>query len=144
MKELEFFFIKPDAVRRNLIGEILRRFEAGGLKIVALKMTVMTREQAEKLYDIHKGKPFFEKLVNYVTSGPVVVGVLEGEDAVRKAREIVGSTDPQKAKPGTIRRDFGISITENSVHAADSRERSSYEMSIFFSEKELLVSESEA
>jgi nucleoside-diphosphate kinase len=124
--------IKPDGVRRGLIGEIINRFERRGLKIVALKMVKMDRKTAELLYEEHKGKSFFEDLINYVTSGPVVCMVIEGEDAVQVVRRMIGNTDPKEAPPGTIRGDFALSKSENIIHASDSLEKAKREMSIFF------------
>ncbi len=118
--ELEFVMIKPDGVKRGLIGEIISRIERKGLKIRALKMVRMSREQAETLYEEHKGKPFFEDLVNYVTSGPVVVMVVEGPKAVQVVRKMVGATDGAEAEPGSIRGDFALSKARNIVHATDS------------------------
>ncbi len=127
-----FAFIKPDAVERNLVGRILARFEEEGFRIVALRMVRMTRSQAEKLYSVHVGKPFYQELVDYVTSGPVVLMVLEGEDAVRRVREIIGATNPREAAPGTIRAEYGLDVTRNTIHAADSLENAVREMMIFF------------
>ncbi|MDT7861303.1 MAG: nucleoside-diphosphate kinase [Saccharolobus sp.] len=130
--ERTFVMIKPDGVRRGLIGEIINRFERRGLKIVALKMVKMDRKTAELLYEEHKGKSFFEDLINYVTSGPVVCMVIEGEDAVQVVRRMIGNTDPKEAPPGTIRGDFALSKSENIIHASDSLEKAKREMSIFF------------
>ncbi|BDB97125.1 nucleoside-diphosphate kinase [Saccharolobus caldissimus] len=130
--ERTFVMIKPDGVRRGLIGEIINRFERRGLKIVALKMVKMDRKTAELLYEEHKGKSFFEDLINYVTSGPVVCMVIEGEDAVQVVRRMIGNTDPKEAPPGTIRGDFALSKSENVIHASDSLEKAKREMSIFF------------
>ena len=127
-----FAFIKPDAVERNLVGRILARFEEEGFRIVALRMVRMTRSQAEKLYSVHVGKPFYKELVDYVTSGPVVLMVLEGEDAVKRVREIIGATNPREAAPGTIRAEYGLDVTRNTIHAADSLENAVREMMIFF------------
>jgi len=133
-----FAFIKPDAVERNLVGRILARFEEEGFRIVALRMVRMTRSQAEKLYSVHVGKPFYQKLVDYVTSGPVVLMVLEGEDAVRKVREIIGATNPREAAPGTIRAEYGLDVTRNTIHAADSPENAVREMTIFFTQDDIV------
>ena len=141
MSELEFVMIKPDAVKRGLIGEIISRIERKGLKIKALKMIQMSREMAEKLYEEHRGKPFFEDLVGYVTSGPVVVMVVEGPNAVQVMRKMIGDTDGSKAEPGTIRGDFALSKTRNLIHATDSPEKVEREMSIFFKKEELLNTE---
>ena len=124
--------IKPDGVQKNLIGEIYRRFEQGGLRIVAARMLHLTREQAEGFYAVHQQRPFYADLVNYMTSGPVVVQVLEGEDAIRRNREIMGATDPAAAAPGTIRADFADSIEENVVHGSDASETAAREIDFFF------------
>ncbi|MEM1873659.1 MAG: nucleoside-diphosphate kinase, partial [Acidilobaceae archaeon] len=134
--ERTLILIKPDAVRRGLIGEILARFEKKGFRIVALKMLRMTREQAEEFYKVHRYKPFFEELVNFITSGPVVAAVLEGESAISVVRLMIGSTDARKAEPGTIRGDYGLSILENLIHASDSPEMFAHESSIVFSDEE--------
>jgi len=136
--ERTFVFVKPDGVLRGLIGEIIKRLEQAGLKIIALKMLKLTREQAEKLYDIHKGKHFFEPLVNYVTSGPIVAMILEGPDAVKKVRKLIGKTNPVEADAGTIRGDFALTISRNVIHAADSKERAEYEMKIIFKDDEIV------
>lgn len=133
-----FAFIKPDAVERNLVGRILARFEEEGFRIVALRMVRMTRSQAEKLYSVHVGKPFYKELVDYVTSGPVVLMVLEGEDAVRRVREIIGATNPREAAPGTIRAEYGLDVTRNTIHAADSLENAVREMMIFFTQDDIV------
>lgn len=124
--------IKPDGVRRNLIGKVLSRFEDNGLKIVATRMLHMDRKQAEGFYAVHRERPFFNSLVEYMTSGPVVVSALEGENAVAKHREIMGATDPKKAAPGTIRADFAESIEANTVHGSDSLENAAIEIKYFF------------
>jgi nucleoside-diphosphate kinase len=124
--------IKPDAVRRNLIGEILRRVEEAGFEIVELKMVKLSLHQAKRFYLVHKGKPFFDKLVRYVSSGNVVVSVVKKQNAVKDLRELIGSTDPQKAKRGTIRRDLALNTTENSVHASDSPQNAKIEIEFFF------------
>lgn len=124
--------IKPDAVGRNLIGKILSRFEDAGLKIIACRMLHLTKAQAEQFYDIHQDKPFFGELVEYMTGGPIVASVLEGEDAVAANRRLMGATDPKKADPGTIRADFAESITANAVHGSDSVENAQRECSFFF------------
>ena len=124
--------VKPDGVQKNLIGEVYRRFEQGGLQIVAAKMLHLTREQAEGFYAVHKERPFYADLVNYMTSGPVVVQVLEGEDAIQKNREIMGATNPAEAAPGTIRADFAESIEENVVHGSDGPDTAAQEISFFF------------
>jgi nucleoside-diphosphate kinase len=120
MLERTFSIIKPDAVKRNLIGEILSRLEQNGLKVVASKMVFLTRGEAEGFYAEHEGKPFYETLVNNMTAGPIIVQVLEGEDAIAKNRQVMGTTDPEKADAGTIRKDFAVSMQQNSVHGSDS------------------------
>ncbi len=126
--------IKPDATRRNLTGKINARFEARGLRIVAQKRLQLTREQAEQFYAVHKARPFFSDLVTFMISGPVVVQVLEGENAVASNREIMGATDPAKAAPGTIRKDFAESIEANSVHGSDSAENAADRDRLFLPE----------
>jgi nucleoside-diphosphate kinase len=129
--------IKPDAVARNIIGKIYSRFEDGGLQIVAAKMVRLTREQAEVFYAIHCERPFYEELINYMTSGPVMVQVLEGENAIARNREIMGATDPKKAAPGTIRADFAENLTRNAVHGSDSPETAAHEIAFFFGQFDL-------
>lgn len=129
--------IKPDAVAKNVIGGIYSRFEAAGLRIVAARMEHMTREEAEGFYAVHSARPFFKDLVSFMISGPVIIQVLEGEDAVAKHRDIMGATDPKKAAPGTIRADFADSIDENAVHGSDSLENAAREISYFFRITEL-------
>jgi nucleoside-diphosphate kinase len=124
--------IKPDATRRNLTGKINARFEEKGLKIVAQKRLQLTQRQAEAFYAVHKARPFFGELVSFMISGPVVVQVLEGEGAVGANRDIMGATDPKKAAPGTIRKDFAESIEANSVHGSDSAENAATEIAFFF------------
>ena len=124
--------VKPDGVQKNLIGEVYRRFEAGGLQIIAAKMIHLSQEQAEGFYAVHKERPFYADLVSYMTSGPVVVQVLEGEGAISKNREIMGATNPSDADPGTIRADFADSIEENVVHGSDAPETAAQEISFFF------------
>ncbi|MBV8737835.1 MAG: nucleoside-diphosphate kinase [Alphaproteobacteria bacterium] len=125
--------LKPDATRRNLIGAINDRFERRGLRIVAQKRIRLTTEQAEQFYAVHAQRPFYRSLVEFMTSGPVVVQVLEGPDAVGLSREIMGATDPAKAAPGTIRKDFAESIEANSVHGSDSNDNAAQEIAFFFS-----------
>jgi nucleoside-diphosphate kinase len=129
--------VKPDGVEKNLIGEVYRRFEQAGLRIVAARMMHLTRPQAEGFYAVHRERPFFGDLCAYMTSGPVVVQVLEGDDAVARHREIMGATDPKKAAPGTIRADLAKSIEENVVHGSDSAENAAREIAYFFAETEL-------
>lgn len=124
--------IKPDAVEKNIIGEIQRRFEQGGLKIVAARMIHMSRKQAEEFYAVHRERPFYADLCAYMSSGPVVVQVLEGEDAIRKNRDIMGATNPKDAEPGTIRADFADSIEANAVHGSDAPETARTEIDFFF------------
>ena len=129
--------IKPDAVAKNVIGQIESRFENAGLRLVAMKMVQLSREQAEGFYAEHKERPFFADLVAFMTSGPVVVQVLEGEGAVLKNRELMGATNPKEAAAGTIRADFAQSIDENAVHGSDSAESAAREISYFFKDEEL-------
>jgi nucleoside-diphosphate kinase len=129
--------IKPDAVAKNVIGEIYARFEKAGLRIVAAKMMHLTKEQAGEFYAVHKERPFYGELVEYMTSGPIMVQVLEGENAVAKNREVMGATNPKDAAPGTIRADFANDITENAVHGSDAAETAKNEIAFFFTEKEL-------
>ena len=131
--------IKPDAVSKNVIGKVIERFEDAGLKIVASKMIKLDREKASGFYAEHEGKPFFEKLVNYMISGPVIVQVICGENAILKNRELMGNTDPSKADPGTIRADFADSIDANAVHGSDSEESAKREISYFFKDDELFL-----
>jgi nucleoside-diphosphate kinase len=130
--------IKPDATRRNLTGKINARFEEKGLRIVAQKRMRLSRAQAEQFYGVHKDRPFFKSLCEFMTSGPVVVQVLEGDNAVAKNREIMGATDPSKAAAGTIRKDFAESIEANSAHGSDSAENAAVEIAYFFSGLELV------
>jgi len=130
--------IKPDAVAKNVIGKIIDRFETNGLRIAAMKKIRLSREDAAKFYEVHKERPFFNDLVEYMTSGPVVVMVLEGENAVAKNRELMGATDPKEAAPGTIRADFAESIEANAVHGSDSLENARKEIAFFFAEREIL------
>ena len=135
--ERTFSIIKPDATRRNLTGKINARFEDKGLRIVAQKRIWMTRPQAEAFYGVHKERPFFDGLCTFMTSGPVVVQVLEGEGAIAKNREIMGATNPANAAAGTIRKDFAESIEANSVHGSDSPENAAREVAFFFAETEI-------
>jgi nucleoside-diphosphate kinase len=129
--------VKPDGVEKNLIGEVYRRFEQAGLAIVAARMMHLTRSEAEGFYAVHRERPFFKDLCAYMTSGPVVVQVLEGENAVARHRDIMGATDPKKAAPGTIRADLAGSIEENVVHGSDSAENAAREIAYFFSAIEI-------
>ncbi len=124
--------IKPDGVEKNIIGEIYSRFEKASLQIIAARMLHLSTEQAEQFYAVHAERPFYRDLVNYMTSGPVMVQALEGEDAVARHRELMGATDPAKAAPGTIRRDFAASIEENVVHGSDAAETAAEEIRFFF------------
>ena len=124
--------IKPDAVAKNVIGKIVSRFEAAGLKIVAAKLVHLSRNEAEQFYAVHKERPFFKDLVDFMISGPVFVQVLEGENAIAKNRDLMGATDPKKAAPGTIRADFADSIDANAVHGSDSPETAANEVAFFF------------
>jgi len=138
MAERTLSIIKPDATRRNLTGKINARFEEKGLRIVAQKRLRLARAQAEQFYAVHKARPFFNSLCDFMTSGPVVVQVLEGDNAVAKNREIMGATDPAKAVAGTIRKDFAESIEANSVHGSDSAENAAIEIAFFFSGLEIV------
>ncbi len=135
--ERTFSIVKPDGVARNLIGEVYRRFETAGLVIVAAKLVQLSKAEAEGFYAVHKARPFFNDLVKYMTSGPVVLQVLEGENAVLKNREIMGATDPKKAAPGTIRADLAESIEANTVHGSDSAENAAIEIAYFFAQTEI-------
>jgi len=129
--------IKPDAVKNNVIGEIISRFERKGLKVVAAKILKLSKHQAEQFYKIHQDRPFYSQLVQFMSSGPVFVQVLEGDNAVKKNREIMGDTDPKNAKPGTIRKDFAKSIDANAIHGSDSKENAANEIDFFFSDFEI-------
>ena len=135
--ERTFSIVKPDGVAKNLIGEVYRRFEKAGLKVVAAKMIRLRRDQAEGFYAVHKARPFYADLVRYMISGPVMVQVLEGENAVKANRDIMGATNPKQAAPGTIRADFAASIEENVVHGSDAPETAKQEIAFFFSEAEI-------
>ncbi|MDR1708403.1 MAG: nucleoside-diphosphate kinase [Candidatus Accumulibacter sp.] len=129
--------VKPDAVAKNVIGKIYSRFESNGLKIVAAKMVWLSKQEAGRFYAVHKERPFFGELVEFMTSGPVMVQALEGEDAIAKNRELMGATDPKKAAPGTIRADFAESIDANAVHGSDGPETARAEIAFFFPEMAL-------
>ncbi|MEO0981207.1 MAG: nucleoside-diphosphate kinase [Pseudomonadota bacterium] len=133
-----FSIIKPDATARNLTGAVNALIEKAGLRIVGQRRIRMTREQAERFYDVHKERPFFGELVEFMTSGPVVVQVLEGEDAVAAYRKVMGATNPEEADPGTIRAEFAKSIGENSAHGSDSDENAAIEIAQFFSEADIV------
>ncbi len=129
--------IKPDAVKKGVIGKIISRFETNGLRIAAAKKLLLSTEDAKKFYEVHKDRPFYGELVEFMTSGPVVVMVLEGENAVAKNRELMGATNPKEAAPGTIRADFAQSIDANAVHGSDSLENAKIEIAFFFAKKEI-------
>lgn len=137
--------IKPDAVSKNVIGEIISRFEKGGLRIAAAKMMHLSKKQAEEFYSVHKERPFFAALVSFISSGPVLVQVLEGENAIAMNRQIMGATNPKDAAPGTIRADFADSIDHNAVHGSDAPETAKQEIAFFFNPEEIYayVAESE-
>jgi nucleoside-diphosphate kinase len=136
-KEQTFAMIKPDAVQRGFIGEIIHRFEKKGIKIVAMKMVAVDRTLAEKHYGVHKGKPFFEPTVSYITSSPVVAMVLEGVNAIEMVRAMTGATDPQKAAMGTIRGDYGQFIGRNIIHASDAKDTAKFEINLWFTPEEI-------
>ena len=136
--ERTFSIIKPDATERNLTGKIIDKFESAGLRVVASKRIHMSREQAEGFYAVHKERPFFGELVEFMMSGPVVVQVLEGENAIAKNREVMGATNPAEAAPGTIRAEFARSIGENSVHGSDAPETAAEEIKFFFTDSEIV------
>ena len=136
--ERTFSIIKPDATKRNITGKIISRLEDAGLRVVAQKRVWMTIQQAEGFYAVHKERPFFKELTEYMCSGPVVVQVLEGENAILKNREIMGATNPADADPGTIRKDFALSLSENSVHGSDAPATAAEEISFWFSEDEIV------
>ncbi len=136
--ERTFVMIKPDGVQRRLVGKIIERFEQAGLKIVAMKFMAVPMELAEKHYEVHKGKPFYEGLIKYITSGPVVAMVMEGENVIERVRTLVGATDPQKAAPGTIRGDFCQHIGRNAIHASDGKETAEKEIALWFGDDEIV------
>lgn len=135
--ELTLSIIKPDAVSKNVIGKIISRFEDAQLKVVAAKMMQLTRQQAESFYSVHKERPFFNALVNFMIQGPVLVQVLQGVNAIKKNRDIMGATNPKEALPGTIRADFAESIDANAVHGSDSEETAKQEIAFFFTPEEI-------
>ncbi len=135
--ERSLSIVKPDGVRKNLIGEVYRRFESAGLEIVAARMLKLRQDQAEQFYDIHRERPFFADLVAYMTSGPVMVQVLEGENAIARNRELMGATNPSEADPGTIRADYAESIEQNVVHGSDGPDTAANEVSFFFGGAEI-------
>ena len=136
--ERTFAIIKPDAVERNLIGKILERIESNGFKIAGMKKTQLSQKEAKGFYYVHKERPFFDSLTEFMCSGPVVLLVLEKENAITAWRDLMGATNPEDAKEGTIRKDFALSIEKNSTHGSDSVENAAYELSYFFSETEIL------
>jgi nucleoside-diphosphate kinase len=135
--ERSLVLIKPDAMKRNISGAIIQRFEQKGLRVVALKMLHMSEALAKRHYAVHEGKPFFNDLVKYITSNPIIAIVLEGEKAVESIRKIMGATDPKKAEKGTVRADFGMDLQNNSVHGSDSLENAAKEIKLFFTYKEI-------
>ena len=135
--ERTFSIIKPDAVAKNVIGEIVARFEKAGLRVVASRMTHLSRAEAEGFYAVHKARPFFKDLVEFMISGPVVLQVLEGENAIQKNRDLMGATDPRKAAPGTIRADFAQSIDANAVHGSDGPDTAREEVAYFFAQHQV-------
>jgi len=139
--ERTLVMIKPDGVERNLIGKIIGIFEEKGLRVVALKKLKLSKEQAKAFYIVHKDRPFYESLTDYISSGPVVAMVLEGENSIKKVREIMGATNPQEAEEGTIRKLFGVNKEKNTVHGSDSPESAEKEIKFFFSEHELIGAE---
>lgn len=138
MTEHTLVFLKPEAVMRGIMGEIISRIERKGFNIAAMKLTQLTKSQAERLYEMHKGKSFFDALVQHVTSGPVLAIIVEGPNAVSVIRNMIGKTNPQEAQPGTIRADYGLNVTKNVIHASDSQESAEREIKIFFSKHEIL------
>jgi len=136
--ERTFSIIKPDATKRNLTGKIVAKFEEAGLRVVASKRIWMTRTQAEHFYGVHRERPFFGELVDFMISAPVVVQVLEGENAIARNREVMGATNPANAAPGTIRKEFALSVGENSVHGSDAPETAAQEIAYFFSGSEIV------
>jgi len=137
--EKTFVMLKPSTVARGMIGKIVERIEEKGLKIVALKLTWVTQERAPRLYAVHKEKPFYSELVQFITSGPIVAMVIEGDEAVKVTRKLIGATNAKEAEPGTVRGDFALSNQKNAVHASDSVENAKCEMAIFFAPEEILA-----
>ncbi|MFQ5729486.1 MAG: nucleoside-diphosphate kinase [Waddliaceae bacterium] len=136
-RERTLSIIKPDAIERNIVGEVIARLEKGGLRIIAAKMLHLNKEQAQGFYAIHRERPFFNDLVSFMTSGPVLVMILEGENAIARNRDVMGATNPQEAAPGTIRADFAKTIDENIVHGSDAAETAQTEINFFFSPEEI-------
>ncbi len=137
MKERTLSIVKPDAVTKNAIGDILRRLENAGLKVVAAKMLTLSKAQAQGFYAVHKERPFFDSLTTFMSSGPVLVSVLEGEEAIQTNRRIMGATDPAKADPGTIRKEWGTDVARNAVHGSDGTDTARWEIAYFFSEMDI-------
>ncbi|MFB3883937.1 MAG: nucleoside-diphosphate kinase [Thermodesulfobacteriota bacterium] len=137
MMERTLSIVKPDGVVKNLIGEVIKRFEGIGLKVIGLKMIFMNKQEAEGFYAVHRGKPFFESVTTFMSSGPSVVIVLEGEKAISKTRELMGATDPKQAKEGTLRRQFAANIERNIVHGSDGPETAAFEIGYFFNALEI-------
>jgi nucleoside-diphosphate kinase len=137
MKERTLSIVKPDAVKKNAIGDILRRLEGAGLKVVAAKMIALSKAEAQGFYAVHKERPFFDSLTTFMSSGPILIAVLEGEDAIQTNRRIMGATDPAKADAGTIRRDLGTDVEKNAVHGSDGPDTARWEIAYFFSEMEI-------
>lgn len=137
MKERTLSILKPDSVRKNNIGQILARFEKAGLKVIAAKMLHLSKEKAGEFYAIHKQRPFYNDLVSFMSSGPVLVAILEGEDAIALNRKVMGATNPKEAAPGTIRADFAASIDENAVHGSDAADTAKTEIAFFFKQEEI-------
>jgi nucleoside-diphosphate kinase len=136
--ERTLIIIKPDATERNLTGQITARLEAAGLRVIAQKRVWWKKKDARKFYEVHKGQPFYKTLVDFMTSGPIVLKVLEGEDAIARTREVMGATSPVDAAPGTIRRDFGVNIGRNSIHGSDSAETAKREIALCFKKSEIV------
>ena len=141
MEERTLSIIKPDGVRKNLIGEIIQRIEGSEIKVVAMKMIWMTKDQARGFYRVHKDKPFYESLTDFMSSGPCAVMVLEGKDVIKRYRDLMGATDFREAKEGTIRREFATSVEKNVVHGSDSKESAIFEIGYFFSQLEIFGSQ---
>lgn len=137
MTERTLSIIKPEALQKKLIGQILGRFEANGLKVVAARLVKLSKQQAEAFYAVHKERPFYQSLTQYMSSGPILVSVLEGEGAIKKNRDIMGATDPSQAAPGTIRRDWGTDVERNAVHGSDGRDSAAWEIAFFFKPDEM-------
>jgi nucleoside-diphosphate kinase len=137
MKERTLSIVKPDAVKKNAIGDILRRLEGAGLKVVAAKMIALSKAEAQGFYAVHKERPFFDSLTTFMSSGPILVSVLEGDDAIQTNRRIMGATDPAKADIGTIRRDLATDVEKNAVHGSDGPDTARWEIAYFFSEMEI-------